>query len=254
MMRVELKNVTKSFDGVQALDGVSLDLAPGDRVALVGPNGSGKSTLVRAVMGILRCEGAVRLDGLDPFEHRTHLAARLAYVPQVAPQLGATVGEVARAVATLRGLDLGDIRATAARIDLDLEELRRRPVRALSGGTKQKLLLSLALAAPVSLLIMDEPTASLDGEAREAFFRLFEERADGATLLLCSHRLDEVRRLVGRVAALEDGRVALDAPVSAPEVAERLHHGSWWRDVRELRARPMPTSLPDAGLAAGGWA
>jgi ABC-type multidrug transport system ATPase subunit len=253
-MRVELRDVTKRFGGVRALESVSLDVAAGDRVALVGPNGSGKSTLVRAIMGIVHCEGTVRLDGLDPFEHRTRLAARLAYVPQIAPQLGATVGEVARAVATLRGLDPADIRSTAAEIDLDLDALGRRPVRTLSGGMKQKLLISLAFAAPVSLLILDEPTASLDKQAREAFFRLFEERAEGATLLLCSHRLDEVRRLVGRVAAVEDGRLVLDASVSAPEVAERLHHGAWWQEVREVARREEPRFPDERALAAGGYA
>lgn len=232
-MQVVLKDVSKRFADVRALDRVSLAIAPGERVALVGPNGSGKSTLVRAIMGIVHCDGAVRLDDMDPFQHRTRLASQLAYVPQTAPQIGATVGELTRVVATLRGLDAEAMHETAAQIGLDLNALRRRPVRALSGGMKQKLLISLALAAPVSFLIMDEPTASLDHHAREAFFRLFEERAGGATLLLSSHRLDEVRRLVDRVVALEDGRIALDAPISTPEVAERLHSGSWWQDVRE---------------------
>jgi len=224
-MRIELNDLTKRFGAVQALAGVTLDVASGERVALVGPNGSGKSTLLRAVMGMLRCEGTVRLDGRDPFEHLTRLASHVAYVPQIAPRLGATVGEVARAVAAVRGLDLRAIRDTAHEIHLDLDALRRRPVRALSGGMKQKLLIALALAAPVSLLIMDEPTASLDGDAREAFFRLFAERAAGATLLLSSHRLDEVRRLVRRVVVLEGGRTIRDTPVDAPEVTECLE----WR-------------------------
>ncbi len=233
-MRVVLKDVRKRFDGVQALAGVSLDIAAGERVALVGPNGSGKSTLVRAVMGIVRCDGVVLVDEADPFEHRTRLAARLAYVPQTAPQLGATVGEVTRAVSTLRGLDPAEMRHSAEVMELDLDALRRRPVRELSGGMKQKLLITLALAAPVSLLIMDEPTASLDAGAREAFFRLFHEQAKGATLLLSSHRLDEVRRLVDRVVALEEGSVVLDGHVSSQEVAERLHGGAPWADVRDL--------------------
>jgi len=232
-MQVDLKNVSKRFGSVRALDGVSLSLAAGERVAFVGPNGSGKSTLVRAVMGILRCEGEVRLAGEDPFHHRTRLAARLAYVPQTAPHLGATVGEVVRAVAALRSLPDTELRSTAEEIDLDLEALRRRPVRTLSGGTKQKLMIVLALAAPTSLLIMDEPTASLEHEARHSFFRLFDRRAAGTTLLLCSHRLDEVRRLVDRVVVLEEGRIVLDAPVTAPEVADRLHAGAWWRDLRD---------------------
>jgi ABC-type multidrug transport system ATPase subunit len=228
-MRIELKDVSRRFDGVQALAGVTLDVASGERVALVGPNGSGKSTLVRAVMGIVRCEGSVLVDGLEPCRDHLRLAAQAAYVPQSAPRLGATVGEVARAVASLRGLDVAVIRDTAAELGLDLDEVRRRPVRALSGGTKQKLLIALALAAPVSLLVMDEPTASLDRDAREAFFRLFHGRAAGATLLLSSHRLDEIRRLVTRVVVLEGGRVTHDAPAGEPGVAERLDGRAWWQ-------------------------
>ncbi len=212
-MRIELEEVRKSFEDVKALRGISLCVPAGGRVGLVGPNGSGKSTLVRAVMGVLRCEGQVRLDGRDPFAHRTRLASHMACVPQAAPQLGASVGEVVRAVARLRGLPGTEIRVVADRLGLDLDVVAKRPVRALSGGMKQKLLIALALAAPVSLLIMDEPTASLDAHTREAFFTLFEERAAGATLLLSSHRLDEVRRLVDRVVGLEDGRVAMDTHV-----------------------------------------
>jgi len=233
-MRIALRDVRKRFDGVEALAGVSLDVPAGARVALVGPNGSGKSTLVRAVMGIVRCDGEVLLDGRDPFAHRTRLAAHMAYVPQSSPQLGATVGEVVRAVARLRGLDPAAIRGVAAELELDLEAVARRPVRALSGGMKQKLLLALALAAPVSLLIMDEPTASLDARTRETFFRLFRERAADATLLLSSHRLGEVRRLVDRVVALENGRVALDADVESIHVARRL--GGTWDPAHEHAA------------------
>lgn len=237
-MRVVLRDVSKRFRGVRALDGITLDIASGDRVALVGPNGSGKSTLVRAMMGILRCEGMVRVGDLDPFRHRAGLAAHLAYVPQAVPQLGASVGEVTRAVAALRGLDVEAIQHTAARLSLDLDAVDRRPVRALSGGMKQKLLITLAFVTPVSLLVLDEPTTSLDAETREAFFDLFRERAKAATLVLSSHRLDEVRRLVNRVVALEDGRVVLDAPVSSPRVAERLHEGAWWQDAAKLAACP----------------
>ncbi|MCG6955248.1 MAG: ABC transporter ATP-binding protein [Gemmatimonadetes bacterium] len=240
-MRVELKDVTKRFGSVAALEGVDLSIAAGERVALVGPNGSGKSTLVRAVMGIVRCEGSVRLDDADPFRHRARLAARLAYVPQTTPQLGASVGEVVRAVTALRGLDGRDITATATSLDLDVDALRHRPVRSLSGGMKQKLLISLALAAPASLFIMDEPTASLDHDARASFFELFRGRAARATLILCSHRLDEVRRLVDRVVVLEDGRITLDAPVTSPAVAERLNGGPW-----------RPTPSPDDCLCDQG--
>lgn len=221
-MQIELTDVRKRFNGVRALDGVSLGVASGERVALVGSNGSGKSTLARALMGMLRCEGAVRVDGKDPFTRRAELADRTAYIPQMQPQIRATVGDITRAVERLRALEPGRIRTVAAQLGLDLDEVSRRPVSALSGGMKQKFLNALALAAPVSLLIMDEPTTSLDARTREAFFGLFQEASPGATMVLSSHRLDEVRRLVDRVVVLEGGRVALDAPVDAPAVDRRM--------------------------------
>jgi len=221
-LRIELEDVRKRFHGAPALNGVSLEIASGSRVALVGPNGSGKSTLARALMGMLRCEGSVWLDGWDAFRDRAEVASRTAYVPQAQPQLSATVGEIADAVTRLRGLDPGRIRAVADELGLDVAAVADRPVRALSGGMKQKLLIALALAAPSSLLIMDEPTTSLDARTRETFFRLFDEHLPSATLLLSSHRLEEVGRLVDRVVFLEEGRVTLDAAVGDPDVRRRM--------------------------------
>jgi ABC-2 type transport system ATP-binding protein len=80
--------------------------------------------------------------------------------------------------------------------------------RDLSGGQKQKLLLALALAKPTKVIVLDEPTASLDAEARDAFFALFNERSAGSTLVLSSHRDDDMRALVRRTVALDSGRIA----------------------------------------------
>lgn len=220
-MRIVLTDVHKRFGDARALQGVSLDVPSGSKIALVGPNGSGKSTLVRAVMGLVRCDG-IRLDGLDPFTRRAELASRTAYVPQTAPQLGASVGELVRAIAALRLVDPLEIFRLAHALDLTIDDLYDRPVRALSGGMKQKLMLSLALAAPVSLLVLDEPTASLDARTRERFFELYAERAAGATLLLSSHRLDEVDRLAERVIGLEAGRVVFDAAPGSRDVFDCL--------------------------------
>jgi len=207
-MQLELRDVCKRFDGQLVLDHVSLTARTGERIGLAGPNGSGKSTLVRAIVGLVRCDGVLRLDGRDPFSARATLAARLAYVPQTPPTFGATVTEVVRAVADLRDIDPQAVHRVASRLGLDLADVATRPVRALSGGMKQKLLIALALAAPASLLVMDEPTTSLDAEAHEAFFALVEERLASATLLLSSHEPDDLARLVDRTVVLEDGRVA----------------------------------------------
>ncbi len=214
-MRIEVRDVSKRYGRVRALDGVSFELAPRSRVALVGPNGSGKSTLNRILMGLVAYQGSVRLDGRCPFRERVALAREMAYVPQIAPQLSAPVDEIVRAIARVRGLSPASVARVASELELDLAALGRRPFRSLSGGTRQKLLIALALSSGASLLILDEPTGSLDARARERFFGLFEALAPEVTLVLCSHRLDEIRLLVDHVLRLEDGRIAYDGSAAA---------------------------------------
>lgn len=209
-MRIEARGVTKRFGRVVALRDVGFEVPAGGRVALVGPNGSGKSTLNRVVMGLVACEGEVRVDGRSPLRERVAIARRMAYVPQAAPQSAAPVREIVGAIARLRGLGPGDVAKLGARLDLDLDAVGASPLRALSGGTRQKVLLVLALASHASLLVLDEPTASLDATTRERFLELFAELPRETTLLLCSHRLEEIRPLVERVLALDEGRVAYD--------------------------------------------
>lgn len=251
-MRIELAGVAKHFGRVAALDGIDLILETGSRVALIGPNGSGKSTLTRAIMGIIGCTGTVRVDGVAPYDERIRIAQRMAYVPQIAPQLGGSVAEVIRLISALRRLDPQAIRHTAARLALDLDAIAQQPVRALSGGMKQKLLIALAFATDASLLILDEPTASLDAASRQAFFELVEERAPSATLLLCSHRLDELHHLVDHVVELRNGRVAFAGPVD-------VYLGAHAYALIEVRAAgaAAEAALRERGFrrgAAGSWA
>jgi ABC-2 type transport system ATP-binding protein len=214
-VRIEVRGLSKRYGRVTALDGVSFELASRSRVALVGPNGSGKSTLNRALMGLVACEGSVRLDGRCPFRERVALAHQLAYVPQIAPQLAAPVGEIVRAIARVRGLAEPAVARIASELDLDLAEIGKRPFRSLSGGTKQKLLIALALSSGASLFILDEPTGSLDARSRERCFELFEALANDVTLVLCSHREDEIRRLADHMLCLEEGRLTYDGPAEA---------------------------------------
>ena len=225
-MKIELDRVGKSYGRQRVLEDVSLVIEPGSRVALVGPNGSGKSTLLRIVMGLLRCDGDVRLDGVSPFEARGEVARKLAYVPQIAPQLGATVQEVVRAVAALREIDPARVRIVAERLGISLDDAAKKPFRALSGGMKQKVLLALAFATSASLLILDEPTASLDEASRARFVELLSEAGESTTVLLCSHRVEEVQKLAERVIELSEGHVLRDftAITSAPGAAAASGH------------------------------
>ena len=204
-MRIELDRVTKRYGKVVALDTVSLDIPAGARVALLGANGSGKTTLTRVMMGLVHHAGEVRLGGAP----RTPAsAARIGYVPQISPPWSAPVHEVIATVAALRGVSPDRVAALAGRLELRVDAVARQPFRSLSGGNRQKLLIALAMAAAPSLAILDEPTASLDAAARQRFFELAADQLERATVVLCSHRLDELRPLVDHIVVLADGRVA----------------------------------------------
>ena len=213
-MRIEIKQASKTYGRVEALKGVDLVVPAGRRLALVGPNGSGKSTLIRALLGLIDCRGSVLLDGRSPFEDRVALARRFAYVPQVAPAFGATVHDVVQLVTLTRDLDRTAVKQTARTLELDLDAIAAQPFRNLSGGMKQKLLLAIAFAAQPRLLVMDEPTASLDARARERFFELCAALAPDATVVLCSHRVEELRQLAEHVVAMDDGRITFDGPAA----------------------------------------
>jgi ABC-2 type transport system ATP-binding protein len=245
-MRIEISRVDKSFGKVAALRDVDLAVPSGAKVALIGPNGSGKTTLIRVLLGLVDHRGTVRLDG---GRRRADLARRIAYVPQVAPHMAATVGDLVRAICDLRDLDRAAVVAAADRLELPLATLDRREFRALSGGSKQKLLIALALAPRPDLVILDEPTASLDAEARGRFLTLQRELVGDATLILCSHRLEEIRPLVDHVVALDEGIVAYDGP-AAEYLAGRVG------TLLELRYRGTdPSWLVAKGFAPGvdGW-
>lgn len=214
-MKIDIANASKRFGKVVALDRVTASIPSGRRLALVGPNGSGKSTLIRALLGLIDCEGSLLLDGQAPYASRVTLAQQLAYVPQVAPAVSATTDELLRVVSVTRSLPVSHIAASAAKLELELGTIAQRPFRQLSGGMKQKLLLAIAFACQPRLLVMDEPTASLDEAARRTFFELCQALPPSTTLILCSHRLEEISLLTQHVLALADGRVAFDGTASA---------------------------------------
>jgi ABC-2 type transport system ATP-binding protein len=208
---IDIRHVSKRFGALRALDDVCLRIGPGERVGFVGANGSGKTTLLRALVGLLRVDGQILIDGVDVARVPEVALARVAYMPQIAPPLDAPVGELVRACAALRGLDGTRVAARAEALGVSLAAIARTRLRDLSGGTKQKLLAALALAAEAPVLVCDEPTASLDAAARSAFFDAVAARPADAVLILCSHRADEIAGFVDRVVELREGRLFADA-------------------------------------------
>ena len=211
---IQFQNVVKNFRRARVLDGISLDIELGERVALIGSNGAGKTTLIRCLLGEYTHHGTVTIDGLDPRGNRTAVLGAIGFVPQLPPPLKMPVGQLIDFSAALCGTDPQRIHGIARRLGLEVEGILSRQFVRLSGGMKQKLLIAIALGREAKVLVMDEPAANLDPEARKIFFDLLAERQNDATMLISSHRLDEVSSLVNRVVEMDLGKVVLDDKVA----------------------------------------
>lgn len=254
---IQLEGVQKHFRGQPVLKGIDLHIDRGHRVALVGSNGAGKTTLIRCLLGEYRCEGQVSLNGLVPREHRREVLAKVGFVPQLPPPLKMPVNQLLRFSAAVCGARTEEMEAVASRLGLDVARFRQQPFVKLSGGQKQKLLISIALGRATEVLVMDEPAANLDPEARHIFFQLLAERQDTSAMLISSHRLDEVAPLVNRVIELDQGLVVLDDRVAdLVELTSQLRCRVGLSRAEEAFARaiqPWGLTSPDGGSTWEGW-
>lgn len=211
---IRFQNVAKTFRRARVLDGINLEIGLGERVALIGSNGAGKTTLIRCLLGEYTHDGEVAIDGLDPRTNRTTVLGNIGFVPQLPPPLKMPVGQLIDFSASLCGTDPQHIKGIAQRLGLDVDAVLSRQFVRLSGGMKQKLLIAVALGRDATVLVMDEPAANLDPEARKIFFELLAERQHNTTMIISSHRLNEVSTLVNRVVELDLGKVVLDDKVA----------------------------------------
>jgi ABC-2 type transport system ATP-binding protein len=207
---IKFDNVKKNFRRTEVLKGLNLDIEKGDRIALVGSNGAGKTTMIRCLLGEYTFDGKILVNGKNPREERQSVLKHIGFVPQLPPPLKMPVGQLINFAASLCNADHQQMIHVAQRLGLEFDQLKSRPFVKLSGGQKQKILISIALGRDASILILDEPAANLDPDARQIFFNLLAEKKDEAVMLISSHRLDEVAALVNRVIEMDQGLVILD--------------------------------------------
>jgi ABC-2 type transport system ATP-binding protein len=223
MALLDVCDVTKRFGAVTAVDGVSLRVDPGEVVGLLGPNGAGKTTTLHMVLGLVTPDaGEVRLFGERLDADRTALLGRLNFAAGYVNLPGVlTVEEVLRVFAHLYGVRDVPGRVAALLAQLELDELRRRPMRLLSSGQQTRAQLAKALVNEPELLVLDEPTASLDPDVgdrvRALLLRL--ARDSGRAMLITSHNMREIERMCDRVHFVAAGRIV--ATGSAGELADR---------------------------------
>ncbi|MEU4596550.1 ABC transporter ATP-binding protein [Nocardia sp. NPDC023988] len=211
---VETQGLRKTFGRFTALDGLDLQVGPGEIHGFLGPNGAGKSTTIRILLGVLRAtDGSALLFGRDPWADAVSLHERIAYVPgdvTLWPSLSG--GETIDLLARMRGgLDQARRAELIERFELD----PTKKARTYSKGNRQKVALVSAFSAEADLLILDEPTSGLDPLMEQVFQECVRDAAArGATVLLSSHILSEVEHLCDRVTIIRAGRTVESGSLS----------------------------------------
>jgi len=218
---IKVTNLTKKFGDFTAVDNLSFEVAPGEAVALWGPNGAGKTTVIRCLLGLYSAQGELRVNGRDVRSEGKKVRSLVGYVPQeLAFYDDLSARNTLRFYARLKGVPTQRVEDVLA--EVGLSDHGDKLVAALSGGMKQRLALASALLANPPLLMLDEPTSNLDATARDDFMRLLlRQKAEGKTLLMTSHRLEEIEILATRVLVLEDGGLKMMCE-SSSELADQL--------------------------------
>lgn len=216
---IDVRNLSKQFGKLKALDNVSLSLNKGECIALIGPNGCGKTTLIKSILGmVVPVQGEILFKGKNISKDHQY-RQDIGYMPQIGryPE-NMNIGQIIDMIKNIRNSDV------AADEDLyrafRLESMKDKKMRTLSGGTTQKVSATLAFMFNPSVLILDEPTAGLDPLASEILKEKIQaERKKGKLIIITSHLLSELDELISQIIFMQDGRVIFHQ--SAEELVRR---------------------------------
>ncbi len=206
---IEIKNISKQFGKLMALDGLNLQLNAGESIALIGPNGCGKTTLIKSILGmVLPTRGDIVFNGKN-IRNDNLYRNDIGYMPQIGryPE-NMTIGQVLKMIKSIRHT------AQAHDYDLynrfELGNMLHKRMRTLSGGTTQKVSAVLAFLFTPRVLILDEPTAGLDPIAAEILkTKIMQARGRGCLILITSHLLSELEDIVSQVVFMQEGKLIL---------------------------------------------
>ena len=242
MSRLRLSGISKGFGAIQALENVSLEIAPGEVLGLVGANGAGKSTLVKIIAGnFAPSQGEIRIDGQPAAFHKPRDAQRagievvyqdLALCDNLTAASNVFLGrEALRRIGPVRVVDYPAMNRRSAELfrQLKSETRPRDLVRKMSGGQRQAVAIARTLLSEPKLVLMDEPTAAISVRQVAEVLELIRRLSDqGISIVLISHRMPDVFAVADRIAVLRRGRLVADKPVarSSPEEVTGLITGA----------------------------
>lgn len=245
---IEIRNVTKRFGSREALSGVTCHVAPGEVTLLLGANGAGKSTLLRCLLGITDFEGDIRIAGRDPLTDGRGVRALVGYMPQSGGlHQDLTVQQTMDFYAAIRGTTAK--RSAELLEDAGLSAHVEKKVGDLSGGMRQRLGFSIALLADPEILVLDEPTASLDVASRRWLATRLRAAAEaGRTVLISTHAGQELLETGHRRVTLEEGRLIEDTGGSAVE--RSVPAGGGGGSVRPVIIKELTDAISSRWLMA----
>ncbi len=229
---IELKSLTKTFGAIKAVDGITLDVSPGEVLGFLGPNGAGKSTTMRMVTGFLRpSSGTARVAGHEISAEPMAVKRHIGYLPEGAPAYPDMTPEgYLRFIAEIRGIKGRDRKKRIAEVEslVHLEGVMRQPIETLSKGYKRRVGLAQAILHDPDVLILDEPTDGLDPnqkhEVRALIRSMARDSARQKLIVLSTHILEEVDAVCSRAVVIAKGRVVADDTPSALQARSRYHN------------------------------
>ncbi len=242
---LSVRDLRKTYDnGVEALKGVSLDVAPGDFYALLGPNGAGKSTLIGIVSSLVnKTSGEVRVFDVDLHAERNRAMRLLGLVPQeINFNMFEKPLDILVNYAGFYGIPRAEamLRAEEELRGAQLWDKAQKMSRTLSGGMKRRLMIARAMMTRPKLLILDEPTAGVDIEIRRGMWQTLRRiNAEGTTIILTTHYLEEAENLCRNLAIIDHGRIVESGPMRT--LLSRLDVEGFLLDVEDV----LPATLPE---------
>ncbi len=249
---IEIRNLTRKFDQVVAVDDLSFEVREGEVLGFLGPNGAGKSTTMKIITGFLSpSAGSVTIDGFDIGSQPLEAKALIGYLPEGAPCYGdMTTLEFLRFIARIRGYrgEAAEARIAGVMEDVALGSVARQTIETLSKGFKRRVGLAQAILHDPKVLILDEPTDGLDPNQKNQVRELIRNLARDKIVIVSTHILEEVTAVCTRAIIIDQGRIVADGAPGELEARSRYHQAVELRLAGEL---DLATELADVAEIAG---